>query len=134
MYLLLLFIIISIAYLSDFFYYYSKGDFSYNQVNNLSLIEFLTKDKTKSKNYGRYPEGFSQYNKKLTGRLIDDKAEFRYEYPLIDGNSGIYESTLVPTDISKQVDYYGLKDHLIENKAKVWIKVSKLFSQSGLSI
>jgi hypothetical protein len=114
MYLLLLFIIISIAYLSDFFYYYSKGDFSYNQVNNLSLIEFLTKDKTKSKNYGRYPEGFSQYNKKLTGRLIDDKAEFRYEYPLIDGNSGIYESTLVPTDISKQVDYYGLKDHLIE--------------------
>ena len=114
MYILFLYIIIAVAYLSDFFYYYSKSDFSYNQICNLNLIEFLTKEKTKSKNYGKYPEGFAQYNNKLIGKLIDEKAEFRYEYPLIDGHGGIFESTLMPTDISRQVDYYGLKDHLIQ--------------------
>jgi hypothetical protein len=111
---LIVFIILAIAYLSDFFYYYSKVDFSYNQVDNLALIEYLTRFKTKTKNYSKYPEGFSQYNKKLSGKLIDDVAEFRYEFPLVDGHRSIYEKTLNPNDISKQVDYYGLQDHLIE--------------------
>jgi hypothetical protein len=113
MYLLLLFIVLAIAYLSDFFYYYAKADFSYDQTNNIVLIEYLTKEKFKAKDYSKYPKGFSQYNKKLTGKLIDDRAAFRYEYPLIDGHGGVFETTFLPTDISRQVDYYGLKDHLI---------------------
>ncbi len=110
--LLTIFILIVIAYLSGFFNQYKKPVLSYN-TGNMTLIEFLTQHKTKGKEYNRIPKGFSSYNKDLSGRIVNDKAYFRYEYPLIKKLSGVFETTLVPTEISKQVDYYGLQNRLI---------------------
>ena len=107
-----IFILIVIAYLSGFFNQYKKPDLTYNK-DNMTLIEFLTQHKTKGKNYNRIPEGFSSYNKQLTGKIVNDAAFFRYEYPLIKKHSGVFETTLVSTEISKQVDYFGLQSHLV---------------------
>jgi len=87
---------------------------SYKIDNNLSLIEFLTQYKTKSKNYRRIPEGFSAYNKSLVGKKINEKAIFRYEYPLVNNKNSVFETTLYPNDISRMVDFYGLQDYLIK--------------------
>jgi hypothetical protein len=101
-----------IAYLSGFFSQYKKLDLGYNK-DNMSLIEFLTQHKTKGKDYSRTPKGFSSYNKDLIGKIVSDTAYFRYEYPLINKHSGVFETTLHPTEISRQVDYFGLPNHLI---------------------
>jgi hypothetical protein len=101
-----------IAYLSGFFSQYKKPDLTYNK-DNMTLIEFLTQHKTKGKDYSRIPVGFSSYNKDLSGKIVNDTAYFRYEYPLINTHSGVFETTLVPTEISKQVDYYGIQKRLI---------------------
>ena len=79
----------------------------------MTLIEFLTQHKTKGKEYSRIPKGFSSYNKDLSGRIAKDTAYFRYEYPLIKKHTGVFETTLSPSEISKQVDYYGLQNYLI---------------------
>lgn len=112
-FVILLFVISSIAYLSGFFKSYRKVDFTYDLNNNVSLIEFLTQHKLKGKNYNRTPKGFSSYSKSLVGKKVQEKAVFRYEYPLVDNHKGIFETSFLPNAISQQVDYYGLKDYLI---------------------
>jgi hypothetical protein len=106
------FTLIVIAYLSGFFAQYKKPDLGYNK-ENMTLIEFLTQHKTKSKDYSRIPEGFSSYNKQLNGKRLNDSAFFRYEYPLIEKYTGIFETTLHPKNVSTQVDYFGLQSSLI---------------------
>lgn len=113
-YIIALFIFLCITYLSGFFDSYIKLDKSYKIDNDLSLIEFLTQHKTKTKNYRRIPEGFSSYNKSLVGKKINEKAIFRYEYPLVHNQTGVCEITLYPNDVSQQVDFYGLQNYLIE--------------------
>jgi hypothetical protein len=113
-YIIALFILLCIIYLSGFFDSYIKLDKSYKIDNDLLLIEFLTQHKTKTKNYRRIPEGFSSYNKSLVGKKINDKAIFRYEYPLFHNEIGVFEITLYPNDVSQQVDFYGVQNYLIE--------------------
>lgn len=110
--ILTIFVLFVIAYLSGFLSAYKKTEISYNN-ENMSLIEFLTQHKTKSKDYNRIPKGFSSYSKQLTGKLINDKAFFRYEYPFVNKLTAVFETTLIPSEISHQVDYYGLQNRLI---------------------
>jgi hypothetical protein len=111
--ILFFFIVFSIAYLSGFFEGYRKANLSYNLNGNVALIEFLTQHKIKNKNYNRTPKEFSSYNKLLVGKKINNNAFFRYEYPLIEYHTGVFETTYSSVEISQYVDYYGLQDHLI---------------------
>lgn len=100
--------------MSGFFDNYKKIDFNYNLDNSNSIIEFLTKHKTKTKNYSRPPVNYASYNRNIPiGNIIGNKVQFRYEFPLVRSHKAVFDCFLEPSEISSQVDLFGLTNSLI---------------------
>ena len=47
------------------------------------------------------------------GKIVNDKVQIRYEFPLIKSNRAVYDTFLYPEIISKEVDKFGLEANLI---------------------
>ena len=110
----ILFLIMVVVYLTGFLDAYKKVDLSYDVDNSNSIIEFLTKHKVKTKNYSRPPGNYATSNTCIPiGKIIDDKVQFKYEFPLVKSKTALFESFLYPQEISRQVDLFGVNHHLI---------------------
>jgi hypothetical protein len=113
-YIYVIFILIVISYMTGFFVSYKKIDLNYNIENSNSIIEFLTKYKSKTKIYSRPPGNYTSYNSCLPiGKIMDDKVQFKYEFPLVHSKKAVFDCYLFPADISSQVDLFGLDHSLI---------------------
>lgn len=113
-YIYVLFILIVISYTTGFFESYKKNDLNYNLENSNSIIEFLTKYKSKTKIYSRPPGNYASFNSGLPyGQIIEDKVQFKYEFPLIHSKKAVFDCYLLPQEISSQVDLFGLDHRLI---------------------
>lgn len=113
-YLYILFFIFIIIYLVNDFGQLRNSPVNYALTENNSIIEFLTKHKLKNKNYKQQPGNYCTYNRYFpSGKIIDDKVQMRYEFPLIKSNRAVYDTFLYPEIISKEVDKFGLETNLI---------------------
>jgi hypothetical protein len=113
-YFYVFFLILVITYMSGFFDSYKKIDLNYNIENSNSIIEFLTKHKTKTKNYSIPPGNYASYNSSIPlGKIIEDKVQFRYEFPLVNSKKAVFDCFLHPSETSSQVDLFGLNNSLI---------------------
>jgi hypothetical protein len=127
-----IFIFIIVCYLSGFFENYQNVNLGYSTEDSESLIEFLTKDKSKSKIYSNTPQNYASFNnKKPIGKLMSDKVQFHYSFPLVNDRRVVYDSFLYPNEVSTQVDFFGLSNSLIEKnkngfKLKEGIKSKEL--------
>ena len=109
-----IFIFILVCYLSGFFENYQNVNLGYSTEDSESIIEFLTKDKSKSKVYSNTPQNYASFsNKKPMGRLLSDKVQFHYSFPLVKDYRPVFDCFLYPTEISSQVDLFGLSNSLI---------------------
>ena len=113
-YLYILFFIFIIIYLVNDFGQLRNSPVNYALTENNSIIEFLTKHKLKSKNYTKLPGNYCTYNRYFpSGKIVNDKVQIRYEFPLIKSNRAVYDTFLYPEIISKEVDKFGLETNLI---------------------
>lgn len=115
LFLIPLICIILVAYLAGFEFQYRGGGNAtqYNPEAHLSLIEFLTQHKTKTKEYQTPPKEYGAYQRFIVGKLEGHQASFTYEYPLINKIMGRSHVLLEPTETSKQVDTFGLPKRLV---------------------
>lgn len=116
--IIVIFILLAIAYLCDLFGQFRRLEPAYDGDGHLSLIEHLTRHKMRTKEYGRKPEGFSSFNRKLEGRRKGEEVVFRYEFPLVQDQSGVFHCTLEPTVVSGDVDTFGAPTSLLDNSMK----------------
>ncbi len=115
LYIIPLLCIILVFYLAGFEMQYRSGsDSVYLPDKHLTLIEFLTQHKTKTKDYSRPPKEYGAYQHFIKGTLDGTTASFIYEYPLIQKIQGRSHITLEPEETSKQVDTFGLPMKLIQ--------------------
>jgi hypothetical protein len=94
--------------------YKSGSDSVYLPDKHLTLIEFLTQHKTKTKDYRRQPKEYGAYQHFIKGTLESNSASFIYEYPLIQKIQGRSHITLEPVETSRQVDTFGLPMKLVQ--------------------
>jgi hypothetical protein len=105
-----------IFYLCDFSKAYSSGSgdgSGFVQVD-LSIIEFLTQHKTKTKNYATAPKEYQYYQKNVVASKVENEVLLTYEFPLIKSKTGRVQLNLEPVEISRQVDEYGLPMHVVD--------------------
>ena len=135
-YFYILFILIIISYLTGFFDAYKNINFSYSTENSNSLIEFLTKYKTKTKNYSNPPENYTSYSNNIpSGNIFKDKVRFAYEFPLIKSERALFDCYLYPAEISNYVDLFGLSNMLIvKNKNGFRLKDSNTFDELSIKM
>jgi hypothetical protein len=108
------FIIFLIFYLSGFFENYQNVDLGYKKKNSETIIEFLTKYKEKTKIYSNTPKNYASFNnQKPSGKILVDKVQFSYSFPLVKSNKVVFDCFLYPSDVSSQVDLFGLSNSLI---------------------
>lgn len=113
-YFYIIFIALIISYMSGFFDNYKSQNMNYNTDNSNIIIEFLTKHKTKTKVYSNPPGNYSSFNTSIPiGKIINDKVQFRYEFPLVNSRKSVYDCFLYPAETSSQVDLFGLNSNLI---------------------
>jgi hypothetical protein len=96
--------------------YKSEGVSEYLPDKHLTLIEFLTQHKTKTKEYRRPPKEYGAYQHFIKGTLEGNSASFVYEYPLIQKIRGRSHIVMEPVETSRQVDTFGLPMRLLETK------------------
>jgi hypothetical protein len=120
MILYLLYIILIILYVNGNIYLFdNKNKFESIDSNNsnLTLIEFLSQYKTKTKNYNNDPENYNNYISSPTGIVFKDKVRMMYEFPLVNSKHGIFDTFLYPSAISNDIDKFGINTNLvIKNK------------------
>jgi hypothetical protein len=110
----LIFIIILILYLSGFFENYQKVDLAYTTNNSEEIIDFLTKFKEKTKTYSNAPKNYASFNyQKPIGKILVDKVQLSYSFPLVKSHKVVFDCFLYPSDVSSQVDLFGLSNSLI---------------------
>ncbi len=116
LYVIPLLCLILVFYLAGFELQYKSGGASeYLPDKNLTLIEFLTQHKTKTKEYRRPPKEYGAYQHFIKGTLEGNSASFVYEYPLIQKIKGRSHIIMEPVETSRQVDTYGLPMRLVKS-------------------
>ncbi|WP_395802468.1 hypothetical protein [Daejeonella sp.] len=107
-------IVFLIFYLSGFFENYQNVDLGYSNKNSKTIIEFLTKHKSKTKIYSNAPQNYASFNnQKPIGKMLPDKVQFSYSFPLVKSHKVVFDCFLHPADVSSQVDLFGLSNSLI---------------------
>jgi len=118
-YIYFIFIFFLVCYLSGFFENYQNVNLDYSIKDSESIIEFLTKDKSKSKLYSNAPQNYASFNnKKPFGKLLSDKVQFHYSFPLVNDRRVVFDCFLYPAEVSSQVDLFGLSNSLIIKNEK----------------
>jgi hypothetical protein len=112
--ILISFAVIALAYLCDMFGQFRLLQPAYNHEDNLSLIEHLTRHKTKTKDYQRKPSNFTSFNRKIEGKRRGEDVVFRYEFPLVERHSSVYNCVLEPSSISSDIDSFGMSSSLLD--------------------
>lgn len=80
-----------------------------NGVNdqNLLIIEQLTSDSSKPKNY-RFPANeYASFGFRVNGILTNDKASFSYEFPFIDNRNVTFKTEINTSQMSQVVSNFG---------------------------
>jgi hypothetical protein len=81
---------------------------AYNQKEQLKLIEFLTQQKNREKNYENPPKEYNDYGRLITGEIIDDTtAILCYKYPLINNIENEFSVYADVKKVSEAVDKFG---------------------------
>jgi len=113
MILYILFIIFIILYLNGNIYLFENKN-KFESINsNLTLINFLSQYKNKTKNYNKAPENYNSYIKSPTGIIFKDKVRMIYEFPLVNSKYAIFDKFLHPSTISNEIDKFGIDTDLI---------------------
>jgi hypothetical protein len=104
-----------VFYLAGFEMQYKSGGASeYLPDKHLTLIEFLTQHKTKTKEYRRPPVEYGSYQHFIKGTLEGNSASFVYEYPLIQKIRGRSHIVMEPVETSRQADTFGMSRSVVE--------------------
>ena len=127
-----IFIALATCYLCGAFGDFLSSDSSYDGELKLNLIEFLTKHKTVTKNYGANPSGYQYFNRSIVGRISGEEVHFQYEFPLIGSHHHILSYTLDPKTTSRQVDAYGVPSDTVVKIDKDHVGLNPNLSDSEL--
>jgi hypothetical protein len=80
----------------------------YDQKYQLKLIEFLTQQKTREKNYENPPNEYKDHGRLITGEIIDEtSAVLYYNYPLVGNIENDFIFYADVKTVSQAVDKFG---------------------------
>jgi hypothetical protein len=121
MYLFVLFLIIIVTslYLNGEFlenFFWPRGS-KFNVYNQINLIEFLTQQKTREKNYDHPPVEFKEFGRSIYGEIIDgNSAKLYYSCPVIGHIENEFVLTMDVTTVSDAVNKFGTTTDCLERE------------------
>jgi hypothetical protein len=131
--LIIFFLSLAIIYLCGLFDNYKKVNLSFSSAIDQSLIEHLTKFKTKTKNYNTTPGQYQSFNRNIHGQKQGDNVYFYYEFPLIEKYHHVFTYTLNPLQTSHEVDVYGIPKEITDTENNDSVKLSTQLPEKEFS-